>query len=804
MIISGTYKIRETKPKRSNMLILKSIRYNILKMKFFLSYESYEGTRRVKDITNDPLMNRPILLYEKISRKLGINPYFLGIILIVNWPSVLWLNYIYNPDLFWRTFTFNGLVINFVIWIPFLSMFFYLLLYLKKKYFETLEDLRPIITKSLYEELKSNFVRKRVLYIAIACIWIPILVTLSYEIILGFRVGFWTENMPAWSGFRFGIASLIVGLIGGITMYTLGADAVNVCFSWLLLPFLLSKDIGKSAYRDPAIFRKVKGFKKFTKNLVNMSLMLVLMICLELLWLFLQPVPVVPFCYVWSIGVVFLAFPLVSASQLRDHAIKKTIDILEYQYMESEKAGLECEAAKNADGLYETYRADNDIIKSQEYLKKAAEKYGECGEHFEAAKRYTKLADHKKSAESYKKVSDKEDDAEYKKFYKANAYAESAEDFIQMCNRDKAHECLNLAEIYFKDIASITSNHGLKNSALYRSREALGRLIVFDALKIYEDDIQGKRLNNAINKLTDAQRIFKKTSKVCPGIGEDAEIQLEVHALMCEFYKRWASFEHSSNEYEIEDTVEVGSNLKLVKAKKKRATKHKINKLDKLDECINIIKKIAKKFLEVHRLTSAKKAEASWHALLGYKFYKQGKNKEAVEFVNIAEDILKHEFGRPVKSDLLYLKIDELIKSLFYMDFQFSAPMCFAVDPNAYSNCIEFENETEIPKEISQNEDIYFKFKIYYKQCPPYLDDLIKVKLKVSYFGKEYLREGILDMGGEPIYEQFLINGKDLMEGENYIKAEISHDQGDCDRPIDSRNFIINVSQPFHNYSHST
>lgn len=472
------------------MPILNQIGSNLRKIKQFLSYESYEGTRKVKEITNDPRMDRPILLYEKISRILRVRPYFLGILLIVNWFFVLWLEWICNPDLFWRTFTLSGLIINFVIWVPLLLFFFYFLPYMKEKYFETVEGLRPIITRNLYEESKSNFVRKRVFYSALVIIYVSILATTSYEIILGFKVGFWTENMPVWSGFRFGVINLIFSIPGAFIIYGFGADVFNGSLSWLALPFLLDKDIKVSAYRDPEILRKVKSFEKFTTNLVNMTLIIVSMMILVLLWLILQPVPIPPFGYVWGTGILFLGLPVIFTSRLRGRAVKKLIEILEEQYKKSTEAGLGCEAAKNADDLYETYRAKKDHIKSQEYLKNAAENYEKCGAYSEAAQRFSKLGNHKRAAACYKKASDNEDNVEYKDFYMACAYTESAEEFIEAYNRAEASKCLRLAETCFKEMAEKTSNPFLRDSALYRSREAQGRLLIFDALRIYEEEFE--------------------------------------------------------------------------------------------------------------------------------------------------------------------------------------------------------------------------------------------------------------------------------------------------------------------------
>jgi tetratricopeptide (TPR) repeat protein len=769
------------------MPLLKLICSDIRKIKVFLSYKSYEGTRKVKEITNDPLMDRPILLYEKISKILRIRPYFLGILLIAYWPFALWLNYITNSGLFWRTFTFNGLITNFIISSSLFLAFFYFLPYMKVKYFETVEDLRPVITKRLYEELKSKFVRKRVLYLGLLIIYISILVTVSYEIILGFKVGFWTENMPAWSVFRFGLASVIFGLVGVITFYMFGADAFNGCVSWLMLPFLLDKDVTKYAYRDPEILGNVEVFEKFNKNLVNMTLITVLIISLALFWVILKPVPVPPTIYVWITIILFLFVPLISASRLRGRTIKKLIDILKDQYESTKNEKLGCEAAKNADKLSDVFRAKNDHIRSQESLETAAEEYEKCGAYPEAAKRYSKLGNYKKAAECYNNASDKEDDAEKKKYYKACAYIESAEEFIEAYNRlDEASECLNLAANYFNDIAEITSNHDLETSTLYRSREAKGRLLVLDALKIYddyalkihEDKNDKKRIDKVLEKLTEAKSIFEKTSKLCPGIGTDAEKQLVVHASMCEFYRCYISFKHTIHESKIVDTNGGSTGIKIfgitITRTKKRTKEYRSGEFRELDECITIIQAIHKKLLTINKLKAAKKAEVIEYALVGYKLYKQGKKKEALENVEIAENILKNVFGKPVDATTLHTKIDELTNSIFYTGFQFSAPMCVALDPDAYKNCIEFENETEVPKEVSRNNDVLFTFKLCYKPCKSYLESPVNLALRLNHLGRNVLRELNLKEG-EKVHEQFLVPGKDIIEGKNYIRADLFH-----------------------------
>jgi len=771
------------------MPILNQIGSNLRKIKQFLSYESYEGTRKVKEITNGSI-DRPILLYEKISKILRIRPYFLGILLTVNGCFfIFWLEWMCNPDLFWRTFTLNGFIINSLIWIPLFLIFYYFLPYLKEKYFETVEDIRPIITKSLYEELKSKFVRKRVFYPVFLIIYISGLVSLSYEIILGFELGFWTGNMPAWSGFRFGMANMIVGTLGGIIALGCGADAVNGSISWLLLPSLLDKDIKQAAYRDPGILRKVKSFERFTKNLLNMILIIVLMIGLALLGVILQPLPMPPLGYVWITLIMFLFVPLMFTSQLRGRAIKKLIEILEQQYKDSEAMGLECEAAENADNLYETHRAKNDHTKSQEWLKKAAENYEECGAYQEAAQRFSKLGNYRRAAACYKKASDNEDNVEYKDFYMACAYTESAEEFIEEYNRDKAVECLHLAATYFGHIKR-TSNQHLRNSATYRSREARGRLLIFDALKIYEDEIDKEKiLKKVLKKLTDAQKKFEKTSEICPGIGEDAETQLKVHALMCEFYKQYIFFKHSIHESEREVTAGGRGPTRGFWITRVITKKFKIGEFKELDDSIRIIQLISKKLLATHKFKAAKKAKMVYYALWADKFSKQGKTEDARRNVRAAEEILKNEFGKDIEPVLLNEKIDELTNSILYTDFPFSAPMCVAVDPDAYKNCIEFERETE-PKKISRNEDVCFKFKLNYKPCT-YLENLINVKLKLIYRGREDLRELSLVAGEQVIHQQFLVPAKNLVEGENYIRAELFHIQPDCERPIETKEFMV-------------
>lgn len=775
-----------------SMPILNQIGSNLRKIKQFLSYESYEGTRKVKEITNGSI-DRPILLYEKISKMLRIRPYFLGILLTVNWFFVLWLEWMCNPALFWRTFTVNGLIINFVMWIPLLLLFFYFLPFMKEKYFETVEDLRPIITRILYEQLRSKFVRKRVFYSALLIIYVSILATTSYEIILGFKVGFWTENMPAWSGFRFGVINLIFSIPGAFIIYGFGADVFNGSLSWLALPFLLDKDIEVSAYRDPGILRKVKSFEKFTTNLVNMTLIIVSMMILVLLWLILQPVPIPPFGYVWGTGILFLGLPVIFTSRLRGRAVKKLIGILEEQYKKSTEAELGCEAAKNADDLYETYRAKNDHTKSQEWLKKAAKNYEGCGAYSEAAQRFSKLGNYKRAAVCYKQASDTEENEDYKKYYMACAYTESAEDFVEALNRDKAAECLSLAEIYFKGIADTTGNPHLKNSSIYRSREAMGRLLIFDALKIYENEIEKEKiLEKVSDTLTDAQSIFKGTSKVCPGIGKDAETQLKVHALMCEFYKQYLSFKHT-----IPGKVEKKRAFRLPTRGfwfgGEETKTVEIDEFRKLDDCIKIIQEISKRLSDIYRFKAAKKAEIAELALLGDKLAKQGKNEEAWMTVKTAEGILKNEFGKDinVKSELLHKKIEELTNSIFYTDFPFSAPMCDAVNPDAYKSCIEFENETEVPNEVSRNKDVCFRFRLCYKPCTQYLKNQINVKLKLTHFEREVLKELSLVAGEQAIHQQFLVPAKNLVEGENYIRAELFHIQPDCVRPIETKEFMV-------------
>lgn len=304
-------------------------------------------------------------------------------------------------------------------------------------------------------------------------------------------------------------------------------------------------------------------------------------------------------------------------------------------------------------------------------------------------------------------------------------------------------------------------------------------------------DNKRKILNGVLDKLTEAQKIFEGTSKVCQGIGGGAETQLKVHALMCVFYKQYIPFKQSIPVDEFVDTSVVSGDTKFLKLKKRVPKKFKIDKFKELDKSIKIIQRISKKLLTIHKFKAAKKAKIVYYALSADKFSKQEKTEDAWRNVRAAEEILKNEFGKDVEPVLLNEKIDELTNSILYTDFPFSAPMCVAVDPEAYKNCIEFENETEVPNEVSRNKDVRFRFRLYYKPCTPFLESIIKLKLRLTHFGREDLRELNLAVAEAAIHEQFLVTAKNLREGENYIRADLFHIQKDCERKIATKEFVV-------------
>ncbi|MCZ7394942.1 MAG: hypothetical protein O8C68_03855, partial [Candidatus Methanoperedens sp.] len=471
--------------------------------------------------------------------------------------------------------------------------------------------------------------------------------------------------------------------------------------------------------------------------------------------------------------------------------------ILEDEYKESKRLGLDCSAAEYAHKLYESNRTINNIKESQYYLKQAAESFEKCGDYSKAARHYSKLGEHKKAAECYKKASEEEIDMEYKKFYEASFFHEYAEELIQEHNRDKSYEMLSTAKILFDELADLTSNHHLKNTGIYYSREARGRLLVLDAISKYIDVsdkgkfINGKILDEITNKFIRAQEIFKETLNVCPNIKDDVKTQLHVNVAMCEFYKQFINLEHGMHPFETGTTTGVSSILGHIGFKTEKTKKYKYRIEDEFDNLEKIILEIENKFLSNHQLKAAEKARLTKYTIIAYKFNKKEKTKEAEENVEYAENILKSVYGKDLTALHLDEKIIELIHMFFYTDFQVSAPMCVAVDPEVYKNCIGFELTKDIPKKAQQNDEILFTFNIYSKPCIKKLPNLINLKLKISHIEYEKVKDLRLELD-DIIHEQFLI--KLVQPGINYIRVELLHEQKDCNRKIHTEEFAIDVS----------
>lgn len=180
------------------------------------SYDAYRSTDKVVKFTRDKQMADPILFYEQIAALLHLRPYFFGVIVIILASIGALLPWWENPEV-WKI-TINILtpekrVLSHVLYCFASLIFFYSLSVIKDAYFQTLQAVKALVPIEKYDELKRKLCRDSVTYLALSLMLCGFILQLCYEFYLGYKLGFWSENIPIWSGLRYGpISFLFMGV----------------------------------------------------------------------------------------------------------------------------------------------------------------------------------------------------------------------------------------------------------------------------------------------------------------------------------------------------------------------------------------------------------------------------------------------------------------------------------------------------------------------------------------------------------------------------------------------------------------
>ena len=225
-----------------------------------LSYSAYRSPDKVAEITRGELKAEPILFYEKIAALLHLRPYFFGIILLI-WGSIgVLLQWWENPEVWEITvsiLTPEKRLLSHVLFCFSSLIFFYSLPYIKDTYFQTLQTLRPLISRAKYDELKEKLCRNNITYIFLGIISLGLILQISYEFYIGYKLGFWSENLPIWTGLRFGPISYLFLVVPVIPWLFFYLDIINEGVSWFYLPFAIKSPVKETARKDPEIFGNV-------------------------------------------------------------------------------------------------------------------------------------------------------------------------------------------------------------------------------------------------------------------------------------------------------------------------------------------------------------------------------------------------------------------------------------------------------------------------------------------------------------------------------------------------------------------
>lgn len=704
-----------------------------------LSYSAYCSPSKVAEITRDPEMARPILFYEKIAKLLHFRPYLLAIILSTWWFTFWAVQPWENPEVYEitiSTLTLERMILSSVGWTLVSLIFFYSLSYIKDAYFQTIQTLRPLISGAKYKELKENLCRKNLTYISLSVMSCGLIFGWCYEFYLGYKLGFWSENLPIWSALRYGPISFLFATAPCIPWIFFYSDLINETFSWFYLPFAIKSSVKETARKDPEIFGDVKAFDKLSRSILRVALLLVTISVLVVFLMFITSMS--PFLRMGYAILILIFIPYLFAARLKNSAIKKSIIELQEELKRREKKGDRLGSAQTAERLADFQRSNGQMDQSYQSVLQAAKNYEDAGEYEDAAQNYSLAGKHREAAEAYRQQCQKEESGGFAEYYEACCYYELSESLMTERKIDEAYEILNRAFNIFGQLEKAGINDYLKHSSLYRKWECEGRLYVMSALKGYNHlhNLGIRRINieniNDINREFDrAIKVFEHAGKKCKGLGPDSLLQLNIHKNWCEIYKRLMYIEFEpvkpgKNKLKIKEVeIQPIPHFLKVRFEKDKSTgldkipllnvsRKEPDKLSLLDACIKYLSDMRKELLKSNRVKVKLQVDMAYYALLAHKEYKYFSLIKASNYVKRAiEEAIELGIWQNNVEDVKD-RIDLLLGIIHSLSFQFSAPKCPVVNINAYRDYVQFTYDG-LDKIDSQN---YLRFKIYYD--PPH------------------------------------------------------------------------------------
>jgi tetratricopeptide (TPR) repeat protein len=698
-----------------------------------LSYSAYCSPSKVADITRDPEMARPILFYEKIAKLSHLRPYLLAIILST-WGFTFWAVQPWeNPEVFEitiSTLTLERMILSSVGWTLVSLIFFYSLSYIKDAYFQTIQTLRPLISGAKYKELKENLCRKNLTYISLSVMSCGLIFVWCYEFYLGYKLGFWSENLPIWSALRYGPISFLFATAPCIPWIFFYSDLINETFSWFYLPFAIKSSVKETARKDPEIFGDVKAFDKLSRSILRVALLLVTISVLVVFLMFITPMS--PFLRMGYAILIFIFIPYLFAARLKNSAIKKSITELQDELKRREKKGDSLGSAQTAEKLADFQKKNGQMDKSYQSILQAAKNYENAGEYEDAAQNYSLAGKHREAAAAYKKQCQKEENEDFARYYEACYYSELSERLMTERKMEEAYENISLASNIFGQVERVAKNDYLKHSSLYRRWESEGRLHVMKALKecdlLHGIRIYRANIDSIVREFDRAIRAFERAEKKCKGLGSDPLLQLNIHITWCETYKRLLIFKNIEK-WEIrkmptptptptlkELTIQLITFLKLTFTFKP-GTVEKRAKTSLLDASVAYLSNMQTELVKSNRVKVKRQVDMALYTLRALKEFKFSNDEiKASDHVKKAIEIARELriWKTTDVGDELNDQINRLFEIIFHFNFQFSAPKCPVVNINAYKDYVQFTYDG-LDKIDSQN---YLRFKIYYD--PPH------------------------------------------------------------------------------------
>jgi len=597
---------------------------------------------------------------------------------------------------------------------------------IKDAYFQTLQAVKALVPIEKYDELKRNLCRDSVTYLALSLMLCGFILQLCYEFYLGYKLGFWSENIPIWSGLRYGPISFLFMGVPVMLGFLFFVDIINEAYSWCYLPVAIRSSVDKIMMIDPDIFGNVEEFDKFNKSLLRITLLLITLSALAGPLLFITPPG--PVAYMGYTILLLIFIPYLFMSRLRGLAIKEIIAKLEKEVEQGEKKGDDpLGTAQVAEKLSEFLKGDEQTDESYQKILVAAINYEMAGEYEKAAQNYSLAGKHWESAEAYKKQSQKEENEELRRFYKACHYSELSEGLWTVHKRDEAYKNLYWASNIFEQLErSAKDDKFLAHSSLYRGWECEGRLHVMKVLRqcgpscIIGRHGTNKNTEDIINGFDSAIEAFKRAKKGCSKLGDDPMLQLDLHITWCGIYKCLTHTEmfepdiQGEGKYRVEDTqLQLPPFVRSIKFK--RVSPEKRDKKSLLDACLEDLANMQLKLKKSSRVKANLQANMAFYTLHALKeFNFNGDDIKASDYADKAIEIAKK---LEIKTDVgveLNEQIFSLLENLFYVNFQFSAPKCPTANVNVYPEYVHLTFEG-LDKRGSQN---FLIFKIYYDPPP--------------------------------------------------------------------------------------